>query len=288
VIDHVDGTTEHSIYWNLEPVTMAENTLRGLQRVQNYVGQAVRCRKSEDDPWTAFINAECAMLEFQRQYPLLTVSQYRTAAIDGAELCSLHWERHFGDLPGERWSQYEDQDLWLSKKGRYKLRQGGVALAPICYNIVPKRTRAGRKLGYGFPRAGGRAPVWSWEATFCHHFHGEPLAGEIVGFSSSRRLQLTPDTIHWTTKTCTRSSLMGPTNGHWVWTRQGHGPIVIWRSISEAERVLHVARKALAAVCFTRVKRCDLTVGLVDWRLLNGEVFVEADQDVFVAVRDLW
>ena len=79
------------------------------------------------------------MLELRRQYPLLTVSQTRTAATDGAELCILHWERHFGDLPGERWSQYEDQDLWLSNKGRYKLRQGGVALEPICYNIVQKR-----------------------------------------------------------------------------------------------------------------------------------------------------
>jgi len=62
---------------------------------------------------------------------------------------------------------------------------------------------------------------------------------------------------------------MGPTNGHWVWTRQGHGPIFIWRSIAEAKRVLHVPRKALEAVCFTGVEWCDLKRGPVHWRLLN-------------------
>jgi len=90
VIDRDDESTEHNLRWNLEPATVAENTLRGLQLVQNYVGQAVRRRKSEDDPWTSFVNAEWAVLEFQRQYPLLTVSHTRIAAIYGAELCSLH------------------------------------------------------------------------------------------------------------------------------------------------------------------------------------------------------
>jgi len=288
VIEPVDGNTEHNIYGILEPICIAENTFRGLQWVQKYVGQAVRCRKSENDPWTSFFNADCAVLELRRKYPLLNVSQTRTAATDGAELCGLHWERLFGDLPGERWSQYEDQDLWLSNKGRYKLRQGGVALEPICYNIVPKRPNSGPKLGYGLPRTGGRAPVLSWEETICHHFHGEPRAGEILGFSSGLKLQLTPDTIHWNTKMCTRSPRMGPTNGHWVWTRKGHGPMVIRRSIAEAERVLHVPRQALEAVSFTGVERHYLTGGLVDWRLLNADVFVEAHQDMFDAVRDLW
>jgi len=87
-IDHADRNTKHNIYCNLEPVTIAENTFRGLQREQKYVGQEMRCLKSEDDPWTSFVNAECAVLELRRQYPLLTVSQTRTAATDGAELYS--------------------------------------------------------------------------------------------------------------------------------------------------------------------------------------------------------
>jgi len=288
VIDHVDGNTENNIYWNLEPVTTAENTLRGLRRVQKYAGEAVRCRRSADDPWTFFVNAECAVLGLCKQYPLLTVSQTHAAAIDGVKLCSLHWERHFGDLPGEEWSQYEDQELWLSNKGRFKTRRGGVALAPIAYNTPPRAAVSGRKLGYALQRTGGRTFIQTWETTFCHHFHGDPRAGEIVGFSSDRQLQLTPGTIHWTTKRHTRSPPMGPTNGHWVWTRQGDGPIVIWRSISETVRVLQVSRETVAAVCLSGEERYRLTGGLVEWRLLTGEVFVEASPDVLAAVRNLW
>jgi len=87
---------------------------------------------------------------------------------------------------------------------------------------------------------------------------------------------------------CTRSPRMGPTNGHCVWTRQGHGPNVIWRSIAEAEEVLQVPRTALEAVCFTGVEWQYLTGELIDWRLLNGEVFAEAHQDEFDAACDLW
>jgi len=156
VIDHVDGNTEHNIYWNLEPVTIAENTLKGLQRVQNYVGQAVRCRKSEDVPWTSFVNAECAVLDLQRQYPLLTcrrpvplrLTEQNSVVYNGSGTLAIYLAS--GGL------STRTKIFGYRTRGGTSCDKEALRWRPSATTLYPKGQGLGASLDTGFPK---RAPV---------------------------------------------------------------------------------------------------------------------------------